>query len=213
MNHHKFFRTPIFDSLELEFAPEPLFHRYDKLIPATRGESIDAFDPKQSHSRWHRFFNEIVVNTNTQAFSYARKPLLLYFYEQDWGLAAIEHLKQLSALRNELRYRQINLLVVTSNSLKQFKELSWKENLALDVYEDTKKELASLLKIYAEHSPSWSRYAGIEQNIPLPSLYLLGNDRRISLAFPNEDIRLKLPVDTLLNTWPAAEYTHDKKSA
>ena len=205
---------PYFDTLELTGAAQPGFANYEKLSPVRAGTVVAGLRAAHHRGRWHRFFDEIIFSENTYSFSYTHKPLLLYFYEHDWGDASRAHLQQLNALRAELSLHQVNLLVVTAFSLPQFRELSRTAGLLLDVLEDRGNELASLLGLYADQSPSWGRYAGIERNVALPGLYLLDGLRQVALACANEAISDHLPLDAVLSTLqPTDHYQAERKSA
>ena len=184
---------PSFDPLELSEAPEIAFTRFERLSPIQAGTVVVGFG--KSRNRRHHFFDEVIFSA--QAFSYARKPLLLYFYEYDWGIASRDHLKQLNAIQGEFPYKQINILVITARSLSQFRALSKAEGLHLEVYEDSNNELAGLLGLFAKQSPAWSRYTGIERNVALPGLYLLDQNRQVVFAYPNQNIHQEFPIEAL----------------
>ncbi|WDF56679.1 redoxin domain-containing protein [Mucilaginibacter sp. KACC 22063] len=186
---------PQFDFLEATPDLEFSFKRYEKLVPLKSGDHVSAFTAASNRGRWHHFFDENLFSVSRRSFTYTRKPLLLYFFDSAWGEAAEAHLKQLDALRSELRLNQTNLLIVTSGSANQLQQLSWDSGLLLEVYEDKKNQLAELLKIYSEQNPAWNRYAGIDDNVALPSLYLLDHTRQIAYAYANEDINEQLPAE------------------
>lgn len=184
---------PQFDFLEATPELEFSFKRYEKLVPLKSGDHVPAFTAASNRGRWHHFFDENLFSVSRRSFTYTRKPLLLYFFDSAWGEAAEAHLKQLDALRSELRLNQTNLLIVTSGSADQLQQLSWDNGLLLEVYADKKNQLAELLNIYSEQNPAWNRYAGVEDNVALPALYLLDHTRQIVYAYANEDIN-ELPV-------------------
>jgi peroxiredoxin len=203
---------PVFDHLELTEALELTFESFKKLSPAKAGSVATDLQNAYHPGRWHKFFDEIILDTNSHAFRYEHKPLLLYFYEEDWAPVANEHLRQLNAIQNELRHWQINTLVITAKSLQSFLDVTWADGLSLQVYEDTDNELAGLLGLHADDSPAWSQYAGIERNIALPGLYLLDGTRQIAFAHANEDILQTLPLQKLINELPAQEYEHRRSA-
>jgi peroxiredoxin len=207
-------KFPLFDRLELDSEPEIRFTQPEKLSPLEAGTPVYGLKPIRIGGKWHPFFDEIVLDTTADSLNFTPKPLLLYFYEKEWGPVTQDHLSQLNAVRNELRRLNVNLLVVTSGSLEQFHSLSWKEAWSLDAFEDQFKELAGILNIYAENSPSWSRYAGLEKNVPLPALYLLDHARRVGLAFPNESLQAKLPLEEVMQALLyTGKYWPERKSA
>ncbi len=204
---------PSFDTLELNEPAEPATTNFQRLAPAGTGDLVAGLRTSPGNGYGHRFFNDIILDTNPPAFRYHHKPLLLYFYEQDWGPVSQQHLLQLNAISQELHYRHINLLIITARSLQAFKEQSWIHSLFLEVYEDTHNALAGLLRLYGPQSPSWSRYTGIEHNIALPGLYLLDYLRRVAFAHPNEEIRAELPIERVLETLSPNIHPSERKSA
>jgi peroxiredoxin len=200
------------ETFELVTDPEYSFTSFQKLSPAKAG--TNSLVLSQIRVTGHRFFDEIVLNTTSQTFSYNHKPLLLYFYEEDWRDVAHDHLRQLNDVRKELYANNINLLVVTARSLDNFLELSWKEELFIEVFEDTGNEIAKMLNLYSEQSPTWNSYSGIESNIALPALYLLGNSHQIVLDFANENIESGLPLESVIPVLQDRNaYWEGKKSA
>ncbi len=206
----RIYQAPIFDLLELDLAPEVFFTIQEKLQPVAAGTPVAGLTTLRRVNKWHPYFDEIVLDTASNQLRYTHKPLLLYFFEKDWGTIAVEHLNQLNAAQNKLHEQQINLLVITSGSLKEFEELCKKGSWILEAYEDTTFEIASLLKIYSEKDPSWSRYPGIEGNIPLPALYLLDGARQIALDFPNKAIDPELPLGQI---WRLLDIDHNASNS
>lgn len=200
------YQTPIFDLLELDLAPEVFFNVQEKLQPITKGTPVSGLTTLRRVNKWHPYFDEIVLDTTSDQLRYTHKPLLLYFFEKDWGTIATNHLTQLNAVQQRLHDRQINLLVITSGSLKEFQKLSTEESYNLEPFEDSTFEIAGLLKIYSEKDPSWSRYPGIEGNIPLPALYLLDGARQIAFDFPNKAIDPELPLGQI---WQLFDIDHN----
>ena len=200
------------ETFELITDPEYSFASFQKLSPVKAGTSSLALP--QLRITGHRFFDEIVLNTTSQAFSYNHKPLLFYFYEEDWGGVAHGHLRQLNNARQELYANNINLLVVTARSLDSLLELSRKGEWFIEVFEDADNEIAKMLNLYSEQSPTWNSYSGIENNIALPALYLLGNSRQIVLDFANENIEHVLPLESVIPVVQGNNaYWENKKSA
>ena len=202
------------ETLELTTDPEFDFTPFQKLAPLKVGTLVDGLALTRISAPGHRFFDEIVLNAGASAFRYSHKPLLLYFFEKDWGAAAQGHLRQLNDIHAELCANNINLLVITAKSLDKFRELSWKEALALEVFEDADNELARQLRLYSEKGPTWGSYSGIDNNVALPALYLLDSARRVALDFPNENIQPQLPLQSIIPVLQRdTEYWLERKSA
>lgn len=209
-NHLKY---PQFDNLEYTPELEYGFTRYQKLSPAKPGDVIDSLNSQKNKSKWHPYFYENIYNSSGLSFTYAKKPLVLYFYSKSWGDAAIAHLKLLNSIQQEIQYHQGNVLIITDDT-DELRQVLWDHSLTLQVAEDKSKELASLFGIYSENSPAWSRYAGIEENVPLPAVYVLDHSRQVVFEYANEDINTGLPANGIIaSTAQSHEYLFNKKSA
>ncbi len=183
-------KYPTFDTLEiitdLEYNPQT----YTRLKPAKPGDFINGLSAANNRDKWHPFFEENIYNQSGTSFSYTKKPLVLYFYSGQWGETGIAHLKQLNDLQQQVQYHYGNLLVITDNAA-DIKQALWDHSLSLQFYADSKYELAQLLGIYADNSPAWNRYAGVDQNVPLPSVYVLDSLRQVAFAHA---MKISLPA-------------------
>jgi len=197
---------PSFDTLELTEAPEIAAATFVKLSPARAGAPVSALGDL------HALFDEIIVDENASRFSYTYKSILLYFYGKEWGEISNGHLRQLNAFKNELLGHQVKPLIVTTGSPDNVKALIENDLSAAGVVEDPDNHLAKTVGLYADESPAWARYAGIETNVALPGLYLLDSTRRVRFAFPNERISADLPLYQLLEALPN-RYHAEKRSA
>jgi len=82
------------------------------------------------------------------------------------------------------------------------------------VHKDTDYQLAKLFKIYADNSPAWSRYSGLEKNVPLPSVFVLDHNLQVVYALSNEDIIANIKIDEITNAvYLANNYLAGKKTA
>ncbi|OKS87319.1 redoxin domain-containing protein [Mucilaginibacter polytrichastri] len=211
LNQH--LKYPLFDTLEVITELEYTTQTYAKLNPAKPGDFIYGLSAPKNRDKWHPFFDENIYNQSGVSFSYTKKPLVLYFYSSQWGEAGIAHLKQLSTLQQEIQYHYGNLLVITDNA-EDLKQALWDHSLSLQFYADQQHELAQLIGIYGENSPTWNRYAGVEHNVPLPSVYVLDSLRQVAFAHVNEDILAGLPLADITGAvYQSNKYLADKRSA
>ncbi|WP_158826796.1 redoxin domain-containing protein [Mucilaginibacter lacusdianchii] len=202
---------PAFDALE--YTPELEFsnNRHVALSPLKYGSTVIELD---SQGKTHSFLSENLFNNFGISFSYITKPLVLYFYSQEWGTAGIQHLKQLNGMRHELDIYNINVLVIHSERAEKLNRTFWEHNISLEAYHDANHEIARLFGIFHENSPAWSKYAGVENNIPLPAVYALDHERKVVFDFANQDIQTHIPVNELKNAVATyAQYSSHKKSA
>ena len=185
-----------------------------KISPVQSGGYLPQFERTANYKRWHPLFHEKIADLALHRFQYNYKPLLIYFYEQEWGPIATEHLRQLHNVSSQLHLQGTNLLIITSASTESIAYLSWKESWSLSSYHDPQNELASILKIYSDDHPSWNTYSGINENIALPALYLLDHSRQVAFAFPNEYLSTKLPLREVFGTLDNISTTNsDQQSA
>lgn len=210
MLNHKL-QFPTFDILELTTELEYSGQTYSKLKPARPGDFSNGLS--QGKNKWHPFFDENVFNQTGTTFSYTKKPLVLYFYSAQWGAISIAHLKQLNSQLQQIQYHQGNLLLITDNE-DDIKQALWDYSLSLPYYNDPKHDLAHLLGIYDDNSPAWNRYAGVDQNVPLPSVYVLDGARQVAFAYANEDLLTGLPLNYITEAvYQSNKYLSAKKSA
>jgi len=211
LNQH--LKYPAFDTLEITNHLEYTAQSYTKLSPAKAGDFIYGLSAPKNRDKWHPFFDENIYNQSGISFSYTKKPLVLYFYSSQWGEAGIAHLKQLHGLQQEIQYHYGNLLVITDHA-EDLKQVLWDHSLSLQFYADPKHELAELTGIYAESSPTWNRYAGIDQNVPLPAVYVLDSLRQVAFAHVNEDILAGLPLGDITGAvYQSNKYLANQRSA
>jgi peroxiredoxin len=202
------------ETIELTTDPEFAVTGFQKLTPVKAGTVIPALSASDNTVGSHPFFNEIALNNDVHSFTNSRKPLLLYFYEQEWGDVSLGHLQQLQAVQTELRDHNINLLVITAGSIKKLQQLSWEKNWSIEVVEDTNNHLATLLHIYSEESPAWGSYSGINHNISLPALYLLDSGYRVTFDYANQDLHTNLPLaEVILAATGAVQFEQARRSA
>jgi peroxiredoxin len=204
-------KYPAFDTIELTTELEFNSQAYTKLRPTKPGDFISGLS--QANNKWHPIFDENIYNQSGITFSYTKKPLVLYFYSSQWGATSIAHLKQLNGVQQQIQYHYGNLLVVTDND-DDIKKALWDHSLSLQYYNDSKHQLSRLLGIYADTSPAWNRYAGVDQNVPLPSVYVLDSFRQVAFAHANEDILTGLPLNYITEAvYQSNKYLSNKKSA
>jgi peroxiredoxin len=202
------------ETIELTTDPEFAVTGFQKLTPIKAGTAIPALGGLDNTVSGHPFFNEIALNTDVDSFTYSRKPLLLYFYEQEWGALSLGHLQQLQAIQSQLRNHNINLLVITAGSITKFQQLSWEKKWSIEVVEDSNNHMATLLRIYSEESPAWGSYSGINNNISLPALYLLDSRYRVAFDYANQHLHANLPLAAVIPaTAGTAQFGQARRSA
>jgi peroxiredoxin len=193
---------------KLEYTPEldiSSFQSYTPLRPLQTGQLVTGLQSPYIQSKFHPFFDENLFGFSGHSFRYIKKPLLLYFYSSGWGEVGLQHLKQLQAVQQDLLLHNTNILVVHSGNTAGVEELKWRHQLQIATHQDNEHHIAQLLGLYAEQSPAWSKYPGIETNIPLPAVYVLDHERRIAFDYPNAGLETTLPVKDVFTA--VANYT------
>jgi peroxiredoxin len=117
----------------------------------------------------------------------AYNPLVLSFYCPCWGSYAPKHLAALQELAPQIEAFGGQLLVLTNESPKQIERISKKLNLDFAVVHDKDFNVARSYGVYSETSPIWDRIAGISEEVFTPSLFVIGQDRKVSYTFVDEN--------------------------
>ena len=115
------------------------------------------------------------------------KPLVLSFYCPCWGSYAPIHLAALQELAPKIEAFGGQLLVLTNESPKQIERISKKLELDFAIIHDKDFNVARSYGVYSETSPIWDRIAGISEEVFTPSLFVIGNDRKIAYTFVDEN--------------------------
>ncbi len=114
-------------------------------------------------------------------------PLVLSFYCTCWGRYAPKHLAMLQELAPKIEVFGGQLLVLSNEPPKAIDRLARKLDVDLNIYHDTNRNVARTYGVYSETSPIWDRIAGISEEVFTPSLFVIGQDRRVSYAFVDEN--------------------------
>ena len=115
------------------------------------------------------------------------KPLVLSFYCNCWGSYAPKHLAMIEKLAPQVEALGGQLLILTNESQKEIERIGRKLETELPIYHDKNYNVARSYGVYSETSPIWDRIAGISEEVFTPSLFVIGQDRRISYAFVDEN--------------------------
>jgi peroxiredoxin len=214
MSKNNNLKYPEFDTLEIVQELEYHIQSYEKLTPVVAGEVITKLIAPQANSK-HSFFQGNAFKQPASVAPYLNKTLVVYFYSKHWGDVGLAHLKQLNAIRHEVKYHDANLLIIDADGTdSDLQRVIWTNNLSLTTYNDDGNKIAELFGVYSEKSPAWSKYAGVEENVPLPSLYVLDQSLQVVFAHANEDILTNLPVNDISNAvYQANTYFANRRSA
>jgi peroxiredoxin len=207
------YKFPAFETLELNTGVEYNYQSYQKLNPAKVGDTLTELANRFNRQQIN--IGNSIVSLNHFHTAHASKIKVVYFYSSEWGEVSLLHLKQLHAIRNEVKYHDGNLLIIDADGdSSTLQQTLWLNNLQLPVHSDTNHQLAKLFNIYADNSPAWSRYSGLDKNVPLPSIFVLDHKLQIIYALSNEDIVTNIKVDEITNAvYLANNYLAGRKTA
>jgi len=208
-------KFPAFDLLEttpeLAYTPQ----EYEKLKPVTLGHTIHELLQHQTQQTINVLSGAYGFNQGGASAPYLNKILVVYFYSSQWGNVTLEHLKQLNAIRNEVKYHDGNLIIIDSDGPdSKLQQLLWNNNLSLPVHADPNYNIAKLFGVYAENSPAWNRYAGIDENVPLPAAFVVDHFLKVVFDHSNEDISSNLQANEIVSAvYQSNHYQAGRKSA
>lgn len=213
---NKTLKFPAFDLLET--TPELTYNNeqvYEKLKPVKLGDTLNNLLDQQTRKTVNALSGAYGLNQGGVSAPYLNKILVVYFYSKHWGSVSLEHLKQLNAIRNEVKYHDGNLIVIDSDGPEStLQHLLWNNNLSLPIYADQGHKIATLFGVYAQNSPTWNRYAGIDENIPLPAAYVVDHFLKVVFNHSNEEISTDLQINELVAAvYQSNHYQAGRRSA
>jgi len=195
-----------FDSLELEHERDLTIRSWQALKPVKTGEIVPDFIFEKDGFRWQQFHNGVETNGAIPLRQLLNKNLVLAFYSSAWQERGLDMLTQLSAIQNEVRANDANLLIIHSERGRRVEKLAWDHNLSLSFYFDSENNIAESFGIYSENDPVWNRFSGIDNNVALLSAYVIASYGRIlydhiewdfAKGFPSENIVLSLRLQNI----------------
>ena len=127
------------------------------------------------------------------------QPLVLAFYSIHWNDYGINYLEQLESLHADIQVMGGQLLVVSADDRKELEAELAKHNYTFPLAIDHNHQIARGAGIYAETDPLWDRVSGIEENAPLPAVYVIGQSQRLTYAFIDHYFDKEINVRELLS--------------
>jgi peroxiredoxin len=172
-------RFPVFDLSEIIQETEFSYKTVQPLKPVKTGGVIPDFVLHQDGDLWRRFNNGGETQESLLWKDLLNKPLVISFYSAHWRSVGIKQLNQLNTIQPEVRANGGNLLVITAERNNELAKVAWDHNLSLSFYFDDNNEIAKKFNVYSENDPAWSKFSGVENNIPLPATYVISAAKRI----------------------------------
>lgn len=111
------------------------------------------------------------------------QPLVLAFFSIHWNGYGEKYLHQLQELYADIQVMGGQLLVVSADNRKELAYLIKKNSFTFPLAIDKNHQIARSAGLYLESDPLWDRVSGIEENAPLPAVYVIGQSQRISYHF------------------------------
>lgn len=127
------------------------------------------------------------------------QPLVLAFYSIHWNDYGINYLEQLESLHADIQVMGGQLLVVSADDRKELEAELAKHKYTFPVAIDHNHQIARGAGIYAETDPLWDRVSGIEENAPLPAVYVIGQSQRLTYTFIDHYFDKEINVRELLS--------------
>ncbi|MBV8255130.1 MAG: redoxin domain-containing protein [Chitinophaga sp.] len=125
------------------------------------------------------------------------QPLVVIFYSIHWNGYADDLLEQVAALHPVIEAAGAKLLLVSSENRKQFEAVN-QQPLSFDVVYDEGFQLAKKAGIYRKSDPIWGFVAGVNEDVPVPAVYVITPDLSIKYAFIDKYLEHPLqPADLL----------------
>lgn len=127
------------------------------------------------------------------------QPLVLAFFSVHWNGYGEKYLRQLQDLYADIQVMGGQLLVVSADNRKELEQLVKKHGLTFPLASDKGHQIARSAGLYLESDPLWDRVSGIEENAPLPAVYVIGQSQRISYHFLDHYLQHSIDTRDLLS--------------
>ena len=187
-------KYPSFDLLEASIDRDLTYKNYQSLKPVKTGHSISRIAFDFAYPRWECFSNGIADDTFVATKQLYGRPLVISFYSKHWNGKGAEYLKQLSDLKNEVKANGGSSIVISAEAFsEELTDLAQKNNLSLTFYFDQDNSIATQLGVYSEDDPIWNWFAGIDQNVPLLSTFVIAAENVVVLNHNHRDHDEVLP--------------------
>lgn len=200
---------PQFDLIELDTELEfDNIKSYQKLQPVKSGDTLTLE------------FEQAEYGFSASQYGFRETPrlskiLVVYFYSKHWGEAGLQHLKQLNAIRNEVKFHDGNIVVIDADGDESaLQQLLWDNNLTLPIHNDKNALLARLFKVYSDDSPAWNFYGGIDVNVPLPAIFVVDHSFKVIFDYTNDELLSRIPSQDIVSAvFRSNNYLAGKRSA
>jgi peroxiredoxin len=125
------------------------------------------------------------------------QPLVVAFYSWHWNQYGDAYFAQLQQYQEVIEAAGAKLLVISSEDKKQFK-LAHPEEVTFDIIHDIQHRIARKAGIYSESDPIWGRVSGVNEDVPVPAVYVLTSASVINYAFVDEYLQQPFPIEEIV---------------
>ena len=187
-------KYPSFDLLEATIDRDLSYKNYQSLKPVKAGYAISRIGFDFAYSRWQSFLNGVPDDTFVATKQLYGQPLVISFYSKYWNGKGAEYLKQLSNLHKEIKANGGSLIIISAEAFsEELALLAFRSNLSLTFYFDQSNAIAEQLGVYSEKDPIWNWFAGIDQNVPLLSSFVIATENVVVFDHNHRDYDESLP--------------------
>ncbi|MBS0026298.1 redoxin domain-containing protein [Chitinophaga sp. 22321] len=177
--------------------PSPVRNR-ERINPVNSGAFFPEFLIEES-----RIINRHVLLGDagevTSLHQLTSQPLVIAFYSWHWNGYGDRLLEQLEQSRAAIEAAGAHLLVLSSEDKKLFNTVN-PGPFSFDIVHDAQHRIARKAGIYRESDPIWGRVSGVNEDVPVPAVYLVTPSLEISYAFVDLYLQESFSPETLVAT-------------
>ncbi len=208
-------KYPFFDLLEIIPDADISIRSFKPLRPVKAGNIIPDFTLSTEYTRWQHFYNGAPTHGPILLKQLLSRPLVISFYSRHWKQNGLDQLKQLNAAQNEIKANGGNLLIIAAEKGdEQLAKYAWENGVSLNFYYDNHNELAKKFRVYSEEDPTWNRFSGIDENVPLLATYVIDTSKQLVYDHIDRDFLGTFSVQNILSAvYESALILNSRKSA
>ncbi|RFS22563.1 hypothetical protein DVR12_12225 [Chitinophaga silvatica] len=143
------------------------------------------------------YFPEVSLEEGGRLFNLGTQPLVVAFYSWHWNAYGDRYFAELQQLQAAVEAAGAKLVVISTEDKKQFKAIH-PTSPAFDIIHDTQHRIARKAGIYSETDPIWGRVSGVNEDVPVPAVYVLSPSSEINFAFVDHYLQNSLPVEKII---------------
>jgi peroxiredoxin len=200
-------KYPSFDLLEATIDRDLSYKNYQSLKPVKTGYATSRIGFDFAYTRWQSFLNGAQDDTFVATKRLYGQPLVISFYSKHWNDRGLDSLKQLSRLHKEVDANGGSLIIISADAFsEELTELAFKNSLSLTFYFDQNNSIAEQLGVYSENDPIWNWFAGIDQNVPLLSTFVIATENVVVFDHNHRDYDEVLPSHEIIKAVSDSAY-------